>query len=310
MSTRRPWTEAERKAASERMRAANLAGKQKRKAPMSEAEREMHRKRMMGNTLGKANVMSEERRIAHSARMKKSNPMKSPETVAKMRSTLVERHGEDFSSRLFKGLWREGRIKGRPLSERAKALASERMKLANPMKDPVVAAKARASFTEERRGAASARMKLTWQEGKIEPAMFRGKGNVKGANKTERKLFPILRYYHGRFVGDGTFWLKVTESGICRNPDFIFGSGKQKTALLVHGVYWHRDTKTAEIEIEDYRQAGWHLLVLWVKHLSDWMMPAVKAEIKSWLDEAASSPSQMPVIRQFMTWNADRTTTS
>ncbi len=285
-----------------RMKASKL-----RRGPLTDAEKEMHRQRMQGNDLGKANKPTQAQRAAASERMKLNNPMKNPIAVRKMRETMDKNHGSDFSSRLFKKLWAEGRLAGHPLSDRAKALSSSRMKDRNPMKDAATVEKMRASITPEQRMAASDRMKQTWAEGKITPAMFSGKGNVKGANQTERKLFPILRYYHGRFVGDGTFWLAKTTSGISRNPDFIFGSGKNKTALLVHGLYWHRDQETARIEMVDYTEAGWNLFVLWTKRLSDWMMPAVKQEIKLWLDEIASSQSPTPVLRQFMTWNANRT---
>lgn len=306
----RPRSEEERAGAAERMRERMLSGKVKR-GPITDAEKAAIRERMIGNQFGKlAPPQSPERKAAASRRMRTKNPMKNPKVVAKMRATLLKRHGPGFMSKTFKRLWREGRIKGKPLSEKAKRLSSARMKARNPMKDPRVVAKALRNFSLERRVAASERMKRTWSEGKIIPAMFMGKGNVKGANKTERKLFPILRYYRGRFTGDGTFWLKTTQSGICRNPDFIFGSGKNKTALLVHGVYWHRDEAMAQAEIEDYLGAGWNLFVLWTKHLSNWMRPSIKAEVKLWLSEVASSQSQTPVLRQFMTWNAVRTTTS
>lgn len=301
---------AERLASAERMRDRNVSGKMKR-GPLTEVEREAIRQRMLGNDFGKfAPPQSPEQRQAASDRMKQRNPMKDAATVRKMRRTLTKKHGKDYSSRLFKRLWAEGRIKGRPLSENAKQLARERMTASNPMKDPKVVTKARKNFSVERRLAASERMKQTWQEGKIIPAMFMGKGNVKGANKTERQLFPILRYHHGRFVGDGSFWIKGTASGICRNPDFIFGSGKRKTALLVHGTYWHRDEATAQAEIDDYLAAGWNVFVLWTKRIAKWMLPPIKVEIKLWLADIESSQSQTPVLRQFMTWNADRTITS
>jgi hypothetical protein len=299
--------EVERKAASGRAK----NNKNFRRGSMKDAEKEAIRQRMIGNTFGSGQVMSAELKARHSARMTTDNPMRVPEIAEKTWKTRRERYGEDSSSQFFKKLWREGRAHARTEFSEAERLAiSERMKSSNPMKDPAVVEKVMASISQEVRTAASERMKRGWAEGKFTPSMYRGIGNVKSANKTELKLFPMLRHFHGRFVGDGKFWLRLTASGICRNPDFIFGSGKNKTALLVHGVYWHRDEETNHLEIEDYRRAGWHLFVLWTKRIQNWMMPSIKGEIVSWLAEARSSPSETPVIRQFMTWNATRTTTS
>jgi hypothetical protein len=307
LNKKREWSAEERGFMAEQARLKIAAGIFRR-GPMSEAEKEMHRQRMLGNSLGKGHVCSPEVKAAASARMKAKNPMRSAESLRLMQATLIERYGEDYHSKLFKRLWAEVKIKGKPLSERARKMARNRMKHDNPMKNAEVAARVAATLTPERRKKMGDRLRQTWKEGKIVPAMFHGKGNVKGANKTERKLFPILSYFHGRFVGDGTFWIKNTASGICRNPDFIFGSGKDKIALLVHGTYWHRHQETTEMEINDYHVAGWHLFVLWTRRIQDWMRPAIKAEIKSWLAAAKSSPPQKPVIRQFMTWNADRIT--
>lgn len=243
-------------------------------------------------------------------RMTNRNPMKDPAVVAKRQATLLARYGKDHHSKLFKRLWRQGKIKGRPLSERAKKLASERMKASNPMKNADVVAKMRASLSPKSRKAKSLRMKQTWAEGKITPAMFSGKGNVKGANAMERALFPVLRHYHGRFVGDGTFWIAKTKSGIRRNPDFMVGEAKDKTAILLHGTYWHRDPRTAMAEIEDYSAAGWHLLIIWTRRISKWMLPHIKGEVKLFLSEVRSSQSKTPVLHQFTTWNVTLITTS
>ncbi len=300
-------TEKEIQGVRERAIKNNASGKFRR-GPLSDAEKQLHRQRLIGNMLGAGHSMSLERRAAHSERMKRSNPMKNAKIVAKAQKTIKQRHGIDYSSRLFKRLWREGKIKGKPLSEKAKRLNSQRMKRSNPMKNPDVVKRARLAFTPARREAASQRMKQTWAEGKITPSMFMGLGNVKAANKTERKLFPILRYYHGRFTGNGTYWLSKTASGVRRNPDFVFGD--KKMALLVHGTFWHRDPVQAALEMNDYMAAGWHLYVLWTKRISNWMLEPIKEDIKLWLAEVRSSQSQTPVLRQYMTWNADRIITS
>lgn len=188
---------------------------------------------------------------------------------------------------------------------------SKRMRANNPMKRADVVEKVKRGHAPEYRAKMSDLMKKTWQEGKIIPSMFLGNGSVKGANKTERMLFPLVRRHCGRFVGDGKFWVRLTESGISRNPDFIFGSGKNKIALLVHGVYWHRDKRKAKEEINDYLKAGWHLFVLWTgDRISHWMMAETKERIALWLKGVKSSPSKTPECHQFMTWNARRITTS
>lgn len=303
-------SKAEKSAAAERMKAAWAAGKIGRKNPMSEAEKDSVRSRMLGNRYAKGRVQSQAQRSAASARMKKNNPMRVAATVKKMRRTMAERYGEDFTSKFFKQAWADGKIKGKPQSERAKALSRKRMKEKNPMHDAEVVARAMMSRGPKHILAASERMKTMWREGKITPQMFKGKGNVKPANSFERTLILILEPMRGRFVGDGKFWIKKTASGICRNPDFIFGSGRDKIALLLHGTYWHRDPLATRLEIDDYAVAGWSVFVLWTKRLSKWMLPSITQEVESWLSEARSSRSGGPTLRQFMTWNARRITTS
>src|SRR3990167_8199102 len=249
-------------------------------------------------------------RKAASERMKRNNPMKRHGVAAKAMKTKLERHGQDFYTKHWQKIADEGRNGKHIPSAKERAAISVRMTANNPMKRASVVEKRKRSFTPEYRRNLSECMKKTWRDGKITPVMFLGRGNVKAANKTELLLFPILTPMRGRFVGDGTFWLRVTESGISRNPDFIFGSGRKKTALLLHGVFWHQDKAKARAEIRDYRKAGWNLFVLWTKRISSWMLPAIESEILAWLAEVKSSQSKTPVVRQFMTWNARRITTS
>ena len=277
---------------------------------MTEAERELHRQRMIGNTHGVGQKMSEANKLMHSERMVRSNPMKIAEVRDRMLQTVEERYGKDFFANTVRRLRETGRIGVRKsaITDAEKAAISDRMKSNNPMYRDDVVEKVMMSFTPERRKAISDRLKQTWAEGKIVPLMFTGQGPVKAANKMELMLLPLVEKYHGRFVGDGTMWLPITTSGIRRNPDFIFGSGKAKTALLLHGTYWHRDQNAVEVEMLDYLDAGWNLFVLWTKRISKWMLPSIENEVLAWLAE--SSESTTPVLRQFMTWNATRTTTS
>ncbi len=283
----------------------------RRTKPMSEEEREAIRRRMRGNQFGAGRTHSPEVRKAISERMKKNNPMKRAAVAKKMAATVKERHGTDFHSKLFKRLWQEGKIKGgRTLTREERKAIRERMKARNPMKRPDVVERVKRSYSPERRKALSEQMKKSWREGRITPVMFLGKRHEKKANKTEQLLIPFVQRHGGRFVGDGTFWIRDTASGVCRNPDFIFGSSTEKTALLIHGVYWHRDALAVERELNDYRQAGWQVFVLWTKRIIPWMMEPIKAELRSWLAGLELSPLKTPEARQFMTWNATRTTTS
>lgn len=282
--------------------------------PFTQAEREAIRERMTGNTFGAGKTMSAENRQAHSERMTAANPSQIPGVAQRAADTKRKKYGPDFYSRMFKKIWaarkKAGAVVGRKVSKAERTAASQRMKANNPMRRPEVVARVKSRYTSAERRRLSERMKQTWRDGRITPNMFLGKRKERGANKTERMLFPFVRRHKGRFVGDGTFWIKNTASGICRNPDFIFGSGKNKVALLVHGAYWHRDKAAAEKELADYTQAGWRVFVLWTKRLSPWMMDAVKAEVRLWLAAIKSSPLKTPAVRQFMTWNVCRTTTS
>mgnify|MGYP001558513836 CR=1 FL=1 len=190
-----------------------------------------------------------------------------------------------------------------------------RMRLNNPMKRPEIIAKVQE--TRERTGAnerVSKRNKRWWAEGKFTGA-HRRMANSRGMNKTEAKLFGVIQPLGFRFTGDGTFWLQKTKSGIARNPDFIWGSGKKKTGLLLHGLYWHIQLKSnPETEIADYKAAGWNLFVLWISakgyHLSNYMLPTITVEIAQWLNGLKSRRLRRPDIHQFSTSNAVLITTS
>lgn len=300
--------EAERAAAAVRMSERVRSG-ECRRGPLTEAEKEAIRERMAGNQYGAGKTMSDENRVKASERMKADNPVHKPGVRARILESIRREHGDDFFSEHFRRLWSEGKAKPRTeYSLEERAALSLRMTADNPMKDPEVAARTWTSRTPEQKQSMSDRMKQTWAEGKIIPNMFLGKGNVKPANKTELMLFPMAAELNGRFVGDGNMWVPITTSGIRRNPDFIFGSGKDKTALLVHGTYWHRDASKAEVEMLDYLNAGWHLFILWTKGIKDWMLPSIRREVELWLAECKQS--ETPALRQFMTWNATRITTS
>jgi hypothetical protein len=283
----------------ERRQARILYNKTKVDERLSPASRKKLRKRLI--KLNKTRVQSKAERRATSKRCKAlaaSGGMKrGPMTDAEKKMHSERMVGNQF------GL-------GYRHTKKFRRKASKRMKANNPMHDEAALAQMMAT-KEERYGENyySEHFKRMWAEGKINTVpTFLGFGRP--ANKTESALIPMLEKLGAKFRGDGTFWIGPCVSGHRRNPDFVFGSGKKKMALLVHGTYWHRDEEAASLQTRDYEMAGWNLFVLWVKDLKEWVLPAIEVEIRSWLKEIKSSQLRMPVTRQFMTWNVTRTTTS
>src|SRR5262249_17250492 len=55
-------------------------------------------------------------------------------------------------------------------------------------------------------------------------------------------------------------WIGPCASGKRRNPDFLYGSGKNRVAILMHGTYWHsRPDSDDTTEMKDYGSAGWRI---------------------------------------------------
>ena len=141
------------------------------------------------------------------------------------------------------------------MSPEARAKASEHMKRVN-----------REILTPERRAEMGRKLSLTIRNRPyVEVEHLVGPG---GPNKMEAQLLLQIEPLGFRFVGDGRFWIGPCQSKKCRNPDFLFGSGRNKAAVLFHGKYWHTraDADDAE-EMQDYRAAGWRVLVIWEKEL-------------------------------------------
>lgn len=81
-------------------------------------------------------------------------------------------------------------------------------------------------------------------------------------NKLELKFSRILEENElsFKFVGDRTFWISGTLSGVCRNPDFLYlGYPKVKKVILLDGEYWHKN-KNDFAETEDYENRGYEVL--------------------------------------------------
>ena len=67
-----------------------LSGNKHRRGPMTEAEKEMHRQRMLGNKQAAGRKHSLKTRQDSSARMKANNPMRRKEVATKMVATKKE----------------------------------------------------------------------------------------------------------------------------------------------------------------------------------------------------------------------------
>lgn len=174
------------------------------------------------------------------------------------------------------------------------------MKANNPMKNSqTIAAVSKYLWTAEHRQRMSKRMKKLWKEGKITSAHRRLIG--KKMNKTESLLSEVIRPMGFIYKGNGDFWIAGCQSGMARNPDFIWKSGKNKIALLMHGKYWHTmPNSNSSQEMRDYKDKGWSVFVLWVtNHMLKKHLEPIRTEIKSWLDGRLSSRSKTQDIRQF-----------
>lgn len=253
--------------------------------------------------------MSEEARRRISERMRQNNPMKRPEVAQRAGATNRERNHDKLAvetkRRRANGSFRPG-----VMTQAGRDAIAKRMRENNPMRQPAIVDKMR--DTAKRTGhyqRAGERMRQAWADGRITPHVVK-----KGINKTEARLLEAIRPLGFRFVGDGTFWLKTTASGVSRNPDFIWQSGKRKTALLLNAVYYHTVKTDPETELHDYRKAGWNIFVLWLSgnggHLPKYLMPAIVGEIGQWLAGLQSQKLKRPDIHQFSTSNAGLIITS
>lgn len=294
-------SEEERERRRERVRQLQSEGKLRRKHPMSEEEKKLHRgllqspevkaKRLQsqqrpeylekqserarqsyadGAFRRKTPITNEEREAA-SQRMKANNPVNSPEVREKIAATL-RKQSKQLAARLDQ-MRRDGLITHPPMSEANKAAASARMKANNPMKRPEVAAKVSISKLWRHFGNPKV-IAEAWIRAGVAP------------NKAEQALAELIASLGFRFVGDALFWIGPCRSGRCRNPDFIYKSGRNRIAILLHGEYWHRAESDA-VELADYTGKGWQVLTIWTKELSDPI--AVFAKTKTWLAGLKSS---------------------
>lgn len=235
------------------------------------------------------------------------NPMKNPEIVARVKAANVANGRYKKFGEQIKAMHAAGKVPRRKhFSKEEREAISLRMKLNNPMKRPEIAAKVSKQFTPLHRKEMSETMKKSWREGKITPRQ-----HGMGKNKSEERLSPVLEDIGFRYCGDGTHWIAVTKSGIRRNPDFVWKSATLKTAFLLNGAYFHRDKILLEQELEDYRSAGWRVLIFWItNHVAKWHLPIVSQAATNFVNGRESVLSPQGQIQQFTILSATRTITS
>lgn len=270
----------------------------KRKEPMSEAERQLHgavlqspesqakrkvaqekpeykaqlaeraRQLTADGTFRRKSPISQEERDAQSERMKANNPVNSPEVREKIRQTLLAKRA--MLSERAKTMHAAGQFgEHKPMGPEARAKISQLMTDNNPMKRPEVAAKV-AMWHRWKNFANPKAMAETWIRAGVAP------------NKAEQKLAQVLAPLGFRFVGDGSFWIGPCQSGMCRNPDYIYKSGRRKIGVLLNGAYWHQlPNRNDQQEMQDYQAYGWKMLVIMESELSN--TTTVLAKVKDWL---------------------------
>lgn len=236
-----------------------------------EALAERARQSCADGTFRRKTTITAEERQAASTRLKANNPVNNPEVRAKISATL-QAQAKDLAERLDLTR-RAGKLNIPPMSEERRIATSERMKVSNPMKRPDVAAKVSA-----------------WQKEKyISDPKATAEAWIRAGsapNKAESLLADTIAPLGFSFVGNATFWIGPCQSGSCRNPDFIYGTGRKRIAILLHGEYWHRP-ETDTIELADYQSLNWRVLTIWTKELTN--PPAIYSKVETWLHGLASS---------------------
>jgi len=205
-------------------------------------------------------------RAKHSARMKLNNPMYNAESREKVKQTILLQR--DAISERMKKLWSDGRLHGHPQGEHQRQASSQRMKENNPMWKPEVAL--RVSNVKRQR----------WKKNHLQMAQAWIRAG-QSPNKLEQRLDILIKPLGFRFVGGGDFWIGPCRSGHCRNPDFIYGTGKERIAILANGSYWHC-VEGDKAELLDYQSYGWEVMVIWEEEIQNTLF--VVSKIKNWLN--------------------------
>lgn len=190
-------------------------------------------------------------RAAHMARMERSNPMDNPETLEKMRTTVIKQF-QDGRQVIPPARPEKPYVIAIPTVKPEKTKSTEphyialaeRMRLRNPMKNSNVAARMGAS------------LKNAYRDGRIQPPSRA----VSSAQELmlfacfEKAGLPILH------CGSRKFWIGPCQSGLRRNPDMRHPS--ERRAILYSARYWHTP-EDIEIQLQDYLSVGWSILHFW-----------------------------------------------
>lgn len=248
------WTAKRRREQSERIRDINLVRKD---SPETRAKKSAGVRNFLMNTPKGAKV-----RKASSIRRKLFNS--SPKERNRRSELMKKRHREGTTGLPKAGGFKRyvsplpRRIKDKSknhMSPEARARAAEHMRRVN-----------REILTPEKRAEMGRKQSQTIRNRPF--TVVEHPSGPGGPNKMEAQLLELIRPLGFRYVGDGRFWIGPCLSRKCRNPDFVFGSGKNKTAILFHGTYWHKRADSDDNEEKkDYRKAGWNLLIVWEKEL-------------------------------------------
>ena len=212
--------------------------------------------------LRRKSPITDRERSAQSYRMKQNNPMKRPEIKEKRRHLSPERKAQlvDQARRLH-----AAGIFGHPppMTEKQKDVHRKRMKENNPMR----------SF-EVRQKVSRAIKKLYEQDRRSMVERWVNAGA--SPNKAELLLLNLIAPLGFRYTGDGQFWIGPCQSGRCRNPDFVYGQGDQKVAILLNGEYWHNLPKSDdEMAMKDYLEMGWRVLIIKDTELDRPLLPMI-----------------------------------
>lgn len=217
--------------------------------------------------LGRKGPIPQGERDAQGQRMRDNNPMKRPEVREKVRKAAASRKPE-LVARINR-LRAEGKMGNPPpLTAEQREATRKRMSVNNPMRNPEVRARVaqtlRNQYATDRKA-----MVERWVNAGIAP------------NKAEMSLEEMIAPLGFRFVGDGRFWIGPCQSGKCRNPDFVYETGRRKIAILLNGKYWHSLPKSDDNQaMADYAALGWRVFVVWDSELNQ---STLLSRIKDWL---------------------------
>lgn len=229
---------------------------------------------------GHSNYLPEIRQ-ANSERMKRNNPMKDPEVSARRVATWHANGGSRIASEKMKQRHASGELHAPENTPTLREQNSQRMKQQNPMRDPAVAARVKATRRRTDAGAkARARLRGLWQDPDYRAAqvkrmktrnpMFNSatvekslrKRSVQGAPSKMELWFLAVCKKKGLpiwYSGMGEYWVNG------RNPDFKV-HGRKLVIEITDGYTYRKQARTAENyaepTIKHYQKAGYSCLVV------------------------------------------------